>query len=436
MSGTNRSSKEWVSTTRQFWVLAHRYAGLFMAFFLIVAGLTGSILAFDNELNHWLNPLPRVEAQGRPMLDPFSLRAHGLSLLPQGRINTITFQRKPDEAYAVRLEPREDPATGQPFDLAFNTLMLDPYTGAELSRAKVSDDFWPLTRQNVIPFIVALHYRLAVPGSIGTWLFGIAAVIWTLDCFIGVYLTFPSLPRRRTDGAASHLDVRPSWWIRWMPSWLVNWRSSPFRLNFDLHRASGLWTWIMLFVLAWSSVAFNLSEQVYYPVMKVLFDMQDPYGDRPAIQSPQPDPVLDWREAHTIGVRLMTEQARMHGFIVQREESLVYTSEKGLFLYTVQSNQDVSDEFGGTTVLFDDTTGTFAGLLLPSGQDAGSTITTWILTLHMAAIWGLPFKIFVCVMGVIVAMLSVTGIYLWLKKRRAKAVAHARRTTPATVSHV
>jgi len=37
--------------TRGFWVLAHRYAGLFMAFFLIVAGLTGSILAFDGEIN-------------------------------------------------------------------------------------------------------------------------------------------------------------------------------------------------------------------------------------------------------------------------------------------------------------------------------------------------------------------------------------------------
>jgi uncharacterized iron-regulated membrane protein len=51
MIGTNRSSKEWVSTTRRFWVLVHRYAGLFMAFFLSVAGLTGSILAFDGEIN-------------------------------------------------------------------------------------------------------------------------------------------------------------------------------------------------------------------------------------------------------------------------------------------------------------------------------------------------------------------------------------------------
>lgn len=32
--------------TRQFWVLMHRYAGLYLAGFLILTGLTGSILAF------------------------------------------------------------------------------------------------------------------------------------------------------------------------------------------------------------------------------------------------------------------------------------------------------------------------------------------------------------------------------------------------------
>ncbi|MCX5727426.1 MAG: PepSY domain-containing protein [Nitrospirae bacterium] len=46
--------------TRRSWVLVHRYAELFMACFLIVAGLTGSILAFDGEIHGWLNPPQRV----------------------------------------------------------------------------------------------------------------------------------------------------------------------------------------------------------------------------------------------------------------------------------------------------------------------------------------------------------------------------------------
>lgn len=38
------------------------------------------------------------------------------------------------------------------------------------------------------------------------------------------------------------------------------WEAGGYKLNFDLHRAGGLWLWAMLFILAWSSVAFNLSE--------------------------------------------------------------------------------------------------------------------------------------------------------------------------------
>ncbi|MCQ4191088.1 PepSY domain-containing protein, partial [Methylocystis suflitae] len=42
--------------TRSFWVSLHRWAGLSMAGFLILVGLTGSLLAFGHELNHWLTP--------------------------------------------------------------------------------------------------------------------------------------------------------------------------------------------------------------------------------------------------------------------------------------------------------------------------------------------------------------------------------------------
>ncbi|NOT21737.1 MAG: PepSY domain-containing protein [Nitrospiraceae bacterium] len=151
--------------SRRTWVPLHRYAGLFMAGFLIVAGLKGSILAFAGELNGWLNPSQRVETQGRPLLDPLDLRERALALIPYGRINTINLQQKSDEAYAVRVEPREDSVTGRPYELIFNRVTLDPYTGAELLQAREPEGLWPITRQNVIRVIVALHYRLTVSGS-------------------------------------------------------------------------------------------------------------------------------------------------------------------------------------------------------------------------------------------------------------------------------
>ena len=87
--------------TRHFWVLVHRYAGLYMAFFLLVAGLTGSIMAFEMEIQNWLNPPVKVVPQAGPRLDALTLRERALALAPQGRFNRVEFASKPDEAYKV-----------------------------------------------------------------------------------------------------------------------------------------------------------------------------------------------------------------------------------------------------------------------------------------------------------------------------------------------
>ena len=348
--------------TRHFWVLIHRYAGLYMAFFLLVAGLTGSIMAFEIQIQNWLNPPVTVVSQAVARQEALTLRDYAQALVPQGRTDKVAFAGKPDEAYTVLMVIPSEASTGKPEEIF--QLSLNPYTGKEMAREKVAmDDFWPVTRKNFIPLIVALHYRLALPGSIGIWLFGI---------------------------------------------------------NFDLHRAGGLWVWLMLLVLAWSSVGFNLSEQVYTPVMKSVFNMPDPYGDLPALETPQPEPALDWSEAHRIGRKLMSEQASINGFSVLREEALQYNAEKGVFFYIVHSDRDLIDEGGSIWLLLDGATGKFAGINIPTGQNAGTTLDNWIFALHMAMIWGLPFKVFVCVVGVVIVMLTITGVYIWFKKLRAR----------------
>jgi uncharacterized iron-regulated membrane protein len=274
-----------------------------------------------------------------------------------------------------------------------------------------------------------LHYRLALPGSVGTWLFGIAALLWTFDCFVSFYLTFPlSVRRRSISQQAPATAARRSWWARWKIAWLVKWKASAFRLNFDLHRAGGLWVWLMLLVLAWTSVGFNLA-QVYTPVMKAVFNMPDSYGDLPTLKTPKAEPDLSWRDAHAVGRRLMGEMAKSAGFIVQREENLIYVPEKGVFFYSVRSDRDLIDEGGATYLLFDGSSGRFAGLSLPRGQNLGTTLHSWIFAFHEGKVWGLPFKIFLCVTGLVVAMLSVTGVYIWWKKHRARLFSRRRRAT-------
>lgn len=163
--------------TRHFWVLVHRYAGLYMAFFLIVAGLTGSIMAFTPEINDWANPPIKVTEQAGSGLDEFTLRERALALVPQATINRLFFNRKPDEPYTAQIEPRINPETGKPYELDLTSLTLNPYTGAEMTRDKQSGDLWPITKHNFMALIITLHYSLVLPNSIGIWLFGIAALL-------------------------------------------------------------------------------------------------------------------------------------------------------------------------------------------------------------------------------------------------------------------
>ena len=98
---------------RRVCVLLHRYAGLVMAFFLVVAGLTGSVLAFYHELERWLNPqLFTVPVRATPPLDPLTLRERAEALVPQARVDSMSLERQPDEAFIAWLAPRTDPATG------------------------------------------------------------------------------------------------------------------------------------------------------------------------------------------------------------------------------------------------------------------------------------------------------------------------------------
>jgi len=307
---------------------------------------------------------------------------------------------------------------------------LDPYAGAELKREVRNDDIWPITHKNIMNLINRLHYQLALPGMFGSYLFGIVALVWTIDCFVSGYLTFPvSVRRRENDLSEPGKPARKSWIKRWWnPAWLVKWNGSTYRINFDLHRAGGLWVWIMLLALAWSSVGFNLSEQIYHPVMKAAFNMPDPFSNFPKVDKPQLEPGLGLKEAHAIARRLMAEQAEKHGFKVQYEDSLDYFSEYGAYMYAVRSDRDLMDHSAATYLLFDAINGKFGGINIPTGANAGNTIDSWIFALHMAQIWGLPFRIFVTVMGLVITMLSITGVYIWLKKRNARHISQVKHS--------
>lgn len=391
---------------RPAFVLVHRYVGLVMAGFLVLAGATGCILVWYEELDAAISPeLFRVSPPepGAMRLDPFLLREKVQAAYPASYAYVAPLMEKPGHALVYYLKPPPG-RPPQPINVFVN-----PYTGDILGDRTWGDLSEGM--KNLMPFIYRLHFSLAL-GTFGTYAFGIVALLWTLDCFAGAYLTFP--------------PARKSFWRQWGKSWRVRTRNA-YTINFDLHRAGGLWLWAMLFVLAWSSVAFNLRE-VYDPVMRTFFAVQD-RASPPPLAEPLSSPPLTWEAARAHGRRLMAAKAAEEGFIVDWEWALFYDPQNGHYRYSVHSSRDVAERWGNTQVTFSGRDGAVFTWWLPTGAAAGDTIRSWITSLHMAVLWGVPFKIFMTLMGGVVATLSATGVIIWAKKRAGRRQSRAHSVT-------
>ena len=400
---------------RHVWVLAHRWIGLVIAGFLIVAGATGALLAWHHELSAALAPElyhiapPRI---GAKPIDAAMLRDRAAATVRDGTITFLPLNSRPGEALFLYANGSAKP------DLA-----VDPYTGRVLAHwdsASLSAG-----RLTVMPFLYKLHYSLAL-GTVGTWAFGIVALLWTLDTFVGAYLTFPARHARGVPARSPH-----GWLARWRRAWSVRRGRNVYKLNMDLHRAGGLWLWAMLFVFAWSSVGFNLS-QVHTPVMRAIFAFRD-VAELPALPAPKPTPGLKWPAALDRGRTLMAGELEARGLTSRFESYLAHDASTGTFRYAVSSSADRADKpFGATTIIFDADTGARRDFYSPLDDRTGDTVTRWLYDLHLAAIWGRPYDVFVTLLGLAVVMLSGTGVLIWAKKRAARVAAKRKRRRVST----
>jgi uncharacterized iron-regulated membrane protein len=385
---------------REAAVLIHRWAGLMLALFLVLLGLTGSLLAFNDELDAIAAPhLFEVDhPTSAPLLDPLAL-AQAVEQRTGGTIEEVPLATSHSRPIIFWVEPGEGGEA-----LGWNQLFLDPVTGQELGRRTFGDI--REGRQNLMPFVYLLHDSLLL-GQWGVWILGIVALVWTVDCFIGFYL---SLPR----GA-------PGWFRRLPKAFALKRPLRPgHRLNTDLHRAGGLWMWPILLLLAWSSVGFTL-WQVYNPAMALL-GTADYWSALPVEVTPEGAEPMDRAAAVAVGAQRLAEAGQREGFAVERLVAIEDLRSSGAWGIRARTSLDFVDDpqDGHTLLVFDAVRGTEIFIVKPGGQAAGDFLSDWIFALHRGEAWGLPWRIGLVVVGLGVTMLSATGVLIWSRKRAAR----------------
>ncbi len=396
---------------RATWTLVHRYLGLLTAGFLFISGVTGAVISWDHELDDLLNPhLMEAHTPGQPQ-PSLELARQVEQRHPEAKVSYIPLHAGQGDSLGFGVD-----ATG------FNQVFVDPVSGAELGKREWGA-VWPISKETLVSFLYRLHYSLHIPemwgiDRWGIWLMGVIAMAWVVDSFVGFYLTLPV--RARTPAARS-------WWQRWQPAWKVRWGGGA-KLNFDLHRAFSLWTWALLFILAFTAISLNLYREVFYPLMKTVSEVTPtPFDTR--VPQDLRNPILA-----RVGYESVLQQAAQEAQRRAWKEpagSVFYSQAYGIYgvSFFKPGDDHGAGGVGPAVLYYDGIDGRLLGDRQPWKGTAADIFVQAQFPLHSGRILGLPGRILISAMGIVVAMLSVTGVVIWWRKRSSRARAAATQKT-------
>ena len=381
--------------------VSHRWVGLGIAGFLFLSGLTGAVIAWDHELDAALNPhLYSSDTTGLPI--PPLVLADRLEAAQPGTVVTY-LPLATEPGHTLMLWVEQLPGAAAPLD--YNQVALDPSTGRVLGSRMWGAAI--LDREHLMPFLYHFHYSLHLPMlsgiEIGVLLLGIVAILWTIDSLVALIVSFPSP-------------------VAWRKSLAFRWRQRGVRLLFDLHRSGGVWIWLLVMVVAITSVSMNLEHEVVRPIVNAMSPLKEGPFDGPLGTPPERHPAVS-REA-VVASAVMAAKARG---IQAPPGAIFYSSLYGIYgVGFFAPGMDHGDGgLGNPWFYFDSTTGVAVGADIPGEGSAGDLYMQLQFPLHSGRIAGTAGRIAVSVLGVLIAGLSLTGVLLWLRRRRVARLREA-----------
>ena len=353
----------------------HLWAGLIAALFLLLLGVSGSIVAFEDEIDRALNAkLSYVQPQGRPLaLEEISAKLKGTH--PGMRIEEFGLPEHLNYSLSVGLID----ASGKSLELFVN-----PYTAEVLGSADQANHFANKVHQ--------FHTHLLV-GEIADEITGWSAVFLLVLSITGIIL----------------------WWPRklFRLQWTALTGQAPLkRFNYDLHNLVGASSSIILFIFAWTAICIHWERQVG----KLAQQMSSTPQAR--AESPQvpalgsiplsPDHLVEIAHNALPGARITGIQ--------------LPGNPKQAAAVQLKFPEDHTPA-GRSRLRIDAYTGKV--LQVQSSREMSAPVKyarMWNRELHTGDIFSLPTRILAAFFSLMLPVLAITGPLIWWNRRRSQEV--------------
>ncbi len=371
--------------------------------FLLIVGLTGAVLSFRWEIDTFLNPgLFRVAPAGT-LLPQAEIIRHVESRFPDALVGSLTYQKSPEDSLRLFLKSKMEAhvahqhVPGMKSKVLFNQIFVNPYTGAILGQRNTSN--FVLSRENFVPFILRLHYSLFIEKW-GPWLLGGCAVVWFITSFLGLVLSWPSF------------------WTAlksWMPLINVRRRQGGYKLNYDLHRATGFIALPILIVVAFTSIVLNLPDLVK-PIVRQFSPITSAKSVPDAGHVDIDQAVIPPEQAAAAALQVLPEA---------RVQSISRDFIKGLYSVRLRLPTDISSS-GNNMVYVRMIDGRTVLARTEASRTGADTFLAWQRPLKSGTAFGLTGQIVIALSALALVAMCITGLNIWLRKHSAEN-RHAKR---------
>ncbi|MBF8963031.1 PepSY domain-containing protein [Pontibacter sp. FD36] len=363
---------------RKFLLQLHLWIGLTAGAVLAFVGLTGSLYVFQPELTVALYPDHYKSSQ--PGTAPVDVRLVIRNAEKEfgASVTSIFFPVRELENYIVKVKGNKQ------------FLFFDAATGNYVGQLE--------KRRGVMDTVLDLHRHLTM-GDTGALITGLSALLLAFVLLTtGLYLWMPRKKRNLKDGLRLKANA------------------SFKRRNFDLHNVFGFYFSVPLFLAAVTGVYFGFQEKTQTVVDKLTL-AKEPTPYVKALQSAYP---ADGTAPLTV-FQALDRMDALYPSYVRRTLTLAPDSLGTLNMTYLASSDLEAGSQDRPMVYLNQYTGDVVYDYNPHTAPLGRQLTrNWFVPIHFGEIGGWITRILWFFLGLMPALLWVTGIVMWRGKSKKK----------------
>lgn len=375
----------------------HLYMGLATGLVILITCFTGAILVFEEELQHLFNKERYYVQRGAQRLPLDDLVSAVQQKVPGAQIVGVKVYtddtRSAELNYTVK---KKEPGKKKPAGAEGMTrenprlaAFVNPYNAGVIELYNYRDTFFYS--------MMSLH-RWLLGGAAGKLITGISALVFLFIIITGIVLWWP----KTKNILVQRLKLK----------WKGGWK----RLNHDLHIVLGFYSCIVLFVFAFTALAWSF-DWFNKGIYSVTQSPMQPFKT-PLVANKPGQPVISFEEVLQLARNSIVD-AQYYNISAPKDSLSAYAI--GV-LSTKAPHETATDNYYA-----DRYEAVIIGSQKFNERNLGQRVRAGFKPVHTSAIFGLPSKIIGFIACMLGASFPVTGTIMWVNRIKKKKQATAAK---------